>query len=307
MRKTWLLAGILGLACLSGLSHADTVYLLNGGVIEGRVTRKDGKVYIEKPDGIVIIPEDQIDYIEPKRTILDDYEDRLKEIAKKADGQGESYAQLGQWCAENKLKNQTQFSLKKALELDPDNATARTALGYAKYDGRWMTLDEINQVRGLVKHKESWVTPEAKSDLEKLEAATKYENAKAENERLRLQRAEAELQAANAKADAALAETEALREQYKYRDGYGGYGGVVYVRPGGGHKPPVEKPVVLGPGDRATITDANPINGTKYTKPDGTSAKVLTIYREGAPPVTRPLYGEAPQIIDPNAPPAPKK
>jgi hypothetical protein len=112
-------------------------------------------------------------------------------------------------------------------------------------------------------------------------------------------RAEAELQAANAKADAAMAEVEALREQYRDRDYYG-YGGGAII--GSGHsKPAPEKPIVLGPGDRATITDFNPLNGVKYTKPDGTTAKILTVYREGAPPVTRPIYSNTPpQIIDPS-------
>lgn len=304
MRGGKLTVLVLMLALAAGTARADIVYLLNGGQIEGKVTRRDGKVYIEQPDGVVIVSEDEVDYIEPKATPLEIYGEKLKAIAAQADGQAEAYAQLGKWCGENKLKNQAQASYKKAVELDPDNATARTALGYVKYDNKWMTLDELNQARGLVKHKENWVTPEAKADLEQLEAATKYEQAKSENERLRLQRAEAELQAANAKADAALAETEALREQYRYRDNYGGYGGVVVIKPPS--KPQPEKPIVLGPGERATITDANPINGQKYTKPDGTSAKVLTIYREGAPPVTRPLYGEAPQIIDPNKPAPPK-
>lgn len=301
MRISIPIFAVLILGFCAANAHADTVFLRNGGRVEGKVTRKDGKLHIEQPDGVVIVDESDVDYIEPHKTPIELYEDKLGEIAQLPDGQGDAFAKLGQWCAENRLKSQALSAYKKAVQIDPDNLQARTALGYAKYDGKWMTVEDINAARGLVKHKDSWVTPEAKADLEKLEAATKYEQAKAQTEKLRMERAEAELQAANAKADAALAEVEALKEQYRDRDYYG-YGGVI-VYGSGHHKPQPEKPIVLGPGDRATITDANPINGAKYTRPDGTTAKVLTIYREGAPPVTRPIYGATPpQIIDPNKP-----
>ncbi|MBI3830648.1 MAG: hypothetical protein HY291_14095 [Planctomycetes bacterium] len=299
MRISMPVMAVLVLSLCAASSHADTVFLRNGGRVEGKVTRKDGKLHVEQPDGVVIVDEADVDFIEPHKTPIELYEDKLGEIAQMADGQGEAFAKLGQWCAENRLKTQALSAYKKAVQIDPDNLQARTALGYALFEGKWMTVEDANLARGLVKHKDAWVTPEAKVDLEKLEAATKFEQAKAETERLRMARAEAELQAANAKADAAMAEVEALKEQYRDRDYYG-YGGVAII--GSGHsKPAPEKPIVLGPGDRATITDFNPLNGVKYTKPDGTTAKILTVYRIGAPPVTRPIYSNTPpQIIDPN-------
>jgi len=291
---------LAALALSAGIAHADIVYLLNGGTLEGKVTKKDGKVYIERHDGLVVISADQVDYIEAKKTDFELYLERFKELKLDAEGAGQKYADLGQWAAERNFKTQAEVCYRKAIEADPNQDAARAALGYVKYDGRWMPFDEAQKARGFVKHKDAWVTPEAKSDLEKLEAATALEKAKAESERLRLARAEAELQAAHAKADAAQAQVDALREEIRYRDGYGGY--PIYGFPRRSGKPAFDKDIVLGPGDKATVTNANPVNGALYTKPDGTTARVLTIYRPDGTVVTRPIYTEPPKIIDPSKP-----
>ena len=300
MSRIGWLACVAFLAFPACVARADWVYLFNGGILEGKVTQKDGKVYIERHNGLVVIPAEQVDRIEQKKTDFEIYLERFQVLAPDQEGAGQKFAELGQWAAERDFKAQAETCYRKAIEASPDNELARAALGYVRYNGAWMGFGEAQKARGLVRHGDAWVTPEAKADLQKLEAATELERARAESERLRLRRAEAELQAANAKADAAQAQIDALRDEIRYRDSYGGYPVAVYPR----HNAPTafDKDIVLGPGDRATVTDANPINGAIYTKPDGTTARVLTIYRKNAPPVTRPIYTEPPKIIDPNKP-----
>ena len=60
------------------------------------------------------------------------------------------------------------------IELEPDHAEARRALGYSRIDGQWTTQDELMTKRGLVKYKGQWKYPQEIEILEnkrKLEAA----------------------------------------------------------------------------------------------------------------------------------------
>jgi DNA replication initiation complex subunit (GINS family) len=48
----------------------------------------------------------------------------------------------------------------KIIAAEPDHEEARTALGYQRHQGKWLTQDEINEAQGLVRHKGKWMTPE---------------------------------------------------------------------------------------------------------------------------------------------------
>lgn len=252
------LALALLLAC--GAASADIVYLTNGRSIEGKVTVKGDKVIVQKPDGVVILDASKVDHIEKKESLVEAYEKQLAAMTEaektdKAETAAAKFAELGQWARSRDMDNQAEACFRKAVELDADNAAARAALGYAKHDGKWMTESEIQQARGMVRHGDAWVTPEAKADLERLQALTELERTRAEIERLRLERAALE------KERAELAREE-QGDVYPYRS-YGGviYGGYVisgsgYARPPHTHRPPATR---SGPGvytDRAS-PDAN--------------------------------------------------
>ncbi len=62
--------------------------------------------------------------------------DKGKDFAKK-------FVELASWCAKNGLKDEAAANHKSAVEYDPDNATARKALGYEKEkNGPWLSADE---------------------------------------------------------------------------------------------------------------------------------------------------------------------
>ncbi|MCC7018096.1 MAG: hypothetical protein IT564_12950 [Rhodospirillales bacterium] len=234
----WALGLALLLSC--GAATADIVYLTNGRSIEGKVTVKDGKVIVEKPDGVVILDASKVDRIEKKESLVEAYEKQLAAIDEKAGGAAAKFAELGQWARSRDMDNQAEACFLKAIELDADHAAARAGLGYTKHDGKWMTEDELQQARGMVRHGDAWVTPEAKADLERLQALTELERTRAETERLRLERAELE------KERAELAREE-QGDVYPYRS-YGGviYGGYVvsgsgYPRPPHTHRPPATR------------------------------------------------------------------
>ena len=53
------------------------------------------------------------------------------------------------------------------IELDPNHAEARHALGYSQLDGQWVTRDEVMIQRGYVKYKGKWMLPQEKELIEK--------------------------------------------------------------------------------------------------------------------------------------------
>ena len=50
--------------------------------------------------------------------------------------------------------------MRRILELDPNHAGARSALGYSKFDGQWKTQDEVMTERGYVEYKGRWRLPQ---------------------------------------------------------------------------------------------------------------------------------------------------
>jgi len=79
-----------------------------------------------------------------------------------AEGQWE----LAQWCRERRLITQRQTHLRRVIELAPDHADARRALGYSQVDGQWATREEVMTKRGYVRYKGQWKLPQEVELLE---------------------------------------------------------------------------------------------------------------------------------------------
>ena len=89
------------------------------------------------------------------------------------------------------------------------------------------------RARGLVRHKDIWVTQEAKQDLARLEAAKQIEETRVEIERLKLQQIQARADVERARAESDRARAWLYNRGYNNGYGYGnGYGTVYY---GGGY------------------------------------------------------------------------
>jgi len=197
MRIAILLAALSFVAI--GNARADLVYLTNGNVMEGRVTEKDGKVIIETANGTIVLASERVERIEKKDSVLDEYDKRSAGIDPNAEGAAGKFAALGNWCAANGLHNQALLAWRRTLEIEPDNNAARTGLGFVKFDGRWMSFDEAQAARGMVKHGEVWVTPEANADLERLDSQKEIERLRVEQERLKLAQIQAQADAESAR------------------------------------------------------------------------------------------------------------
>lgn len=73
-----------------------------------------------------------------------EYARRFRALDKK---DAEGFAKLGVWCAERKLKTYAKLCFKKALRIDPQNATANRANGKVEFRGKWLDPSEVEQIR----------------------------------------------------------------------------------------------------------------------------------------------------------------
>ncbi len=145
---------VLAATC-AGQLCADILHLENGGKVEG-IVKDAGKNYeVETITGLSTISKDQVLMYERKECILNKYYEAAAKV--KADDV-EGHFALALLCKEGKWTSKMRFELNKVIELNPDHERARAELGHVKYEGKWMTRDEMYQAKGYVKFEGQWVS-----------------------------------------------------------------------------------------------------------------------------------------------------
>jgi hypothetical protein len=145
--------------------NADTVVLVSGRKLEGRVEDHDGAmISVEMKYGTVRIPRKQVARIEKNETLMDRYREEMNRARASGERAAQAFFELAAWCADNDMPNQRLEALAAAVASDPDHEGAREALGYVKHEGRWVSRDERNGMLGLVRFEGRWVPPEARDD-----------------------------------------------------------------------------------------------------------------------------------------------
>jgi HEAT repeats len=140
-------------------TRADVLELKNGGRIEGQlIDANDGdqsSYMIETADGgRMTIARSEVARVVPQSKDEEEYQRRARAAADTVD----AHWDLAQWCREKNLRNAYREQLAHILELDPQHAEARQALGYQKVNGQWMLRDDIMAARGLVLYDGKYVT-----------------------------------------------------------------------------------------------------------------------------------------------------
>lgn len=136
--ETRLLCGLLlmaVLALLSPLAAGDVLYLRTGGTVEGEILEQTEEVYrLRTSLGIVSVPVASVLRVDPAPSPFAEYDRRREQAPDSAEGQ---FA-LAQWCDSVGMRAEKRKHLLRVIELDPEHAGARAALGYVRINGLWV-------------------------------------------------------------------------------------------------------------------------------------------------------------------------
>lgn len=198
----------LFLPCSVALLRADDVYLKNGGVLSGKVVYGKDKIYLEQADGVITLEESNVLNVEERRTLLHEFDERFSELNKNPTVSAAEFTHLGDFAHRNRMRSRSITAYKKALQLDPGFEAAGIALGYRLVKGKWLPLEEAAQILGLVKNKETWVTPELNERLIQIQAQAAADRARADLERQKLDLVRNELALAAAQREKAEADRD---------------------------------------------------------------------------------------------------
>ncbi len=114
---------------------ADIFHLESGGTLEGQLlSAADGHYTIRTTVGLIRIPILSVKRVEVADTPFEEYDARVQRAADTPADQ----TSLAEWCDEQGLRTEARRHWQRALELDPDYAPARRALGYVRVGELWV-------------------------------------------------------------------------------------------------------------------------------------------------------------------------
>ena len=156
---------------------ADVIRLNNGGELRGQIDRStlrsNSKSFtIETLSGaVVIVDRKHLQFIVRRPLMVEEYETRAKSTPDSV----EAHRKLADWCSEHRLAEQHTECLRRIVNLEPENESARLALGFTKYHGKWMTKDDIKRAQGFVKHRGRFITTQEHALIMKSDAQRELE------------------------------------------------------------------------------------------------------------------------------------
>jgi uncharacterized protein YkwD len=165
MRRS-IFALVVGVTILAaaGLAVGDIIKLNTGGRIVGKIVEEDEtRIIVQTPTGRTEIMREDIESIERGGDPVDIYKQHLKMID---DSSAKDHYQLGLWCKENKLADEYEKHMLRAIELDPKFDAPHKELGYEFYRGKWMTYEDACTAKGWVKYEGRYYPPETAKRLE---------------------------------------------------------------------------------------------------------------------------------------------
>jgi hypothetical protein len=168
-----------GLA-IAPAARGDVFKLKSGGEVRGELANPDEsprEKYIVRPfaGGEVTLEAAVVAQVVHQRPNQVEYEKEKLKLADTVDDQWK----MAEWCRENKLEVDRKTHLKRIIELDPDHADARKALGYMRVGERWLTVEEKKKEEGMVLHRGKdgvrWVPAQQLQVIKQREAEEKLQ------------------------------------------------------------------------------------------------------------------------------------
>jgi len=225
------LAAALVVTAVASVAGADEVWLRGGGKIAGEIVEeRSDAVVLEVGPGRIALPRGAVSRIVRNGSDLGSFRQRA---ARLAHDDIAGWLALAHWARDRDLLTQAREAFEHVAGLDPGNEQAQRGLGRVSVGGRWLTADEANAARGLVRFEGSWLSPAERAAILEERAATAA---------ARAADAEAAARVREAEARARAAEAEARRAEAEARQDTETDGGIPYPYVFGGG------PIVYGPG-----------------------------------------------------------
>lgn len=178
MPTSWkpLLLAAFGCCLTPQPACADLVRLKTGGELRGKVLKATdaAPVTVETQSGArVTVAAEAVEFVTPRPAVLEEHETRTRRTPETVEGQLE----LAEWCRLKGLTSQRAEHLQRVIELEPDHAKARAALGHVWQEGQWVDRDELMASQGYVKYKGKYITTLEMELIEKTEDEVAAEKA----------------------------------------------------------------------------------------------------------------------------------
>jgi hypothetical protein len=170
---------ILVCVCNAGFAcRAEVFVLTSGGRISGELLNRQEnprKQYLVKVagEGQITLAASQVEHVLNRRPEEEEYDKIRPAYPDTIEGQWA----LAEWCRQQKLPVERETHLKRIIELDPNHAGARRALGYVQIEGQWTTQDALMIERGYKRYKNRWMLQQ---QIDLIEDKAKLENAQQE-------------------------------------------------------------------------------------------------------------------------------
>src|SRR5688572_11679702 len=145
------------LATFASPALADEVVLRNGHKVVGIQREENDRIIVETGYGTVSFPRDEVVSVTKGETAMHAWPIRYAEVEKSTNAS--DFTKLAAWARENAMPRYVDGLMRRAVELDPNNAEAREALGFVRHKDKWVTRAELRQQQGQVQDGGRWVTP----------------------------------------------------------------------------------------------------------------------------------------------------
>lgn len=154
---------LLALVLVGALSaRADLIIFQDGRTLEGEVIKEERDHYIIKGRfGKTRVDKREVKEIRKVKSPRQQVETKWKDLEKSTKRSDSSKLfELAKFAEEHRLKAFALKIHKRNVELDPDHAGSRKALGHVRYLGQWIPFERKMKLEGKVKVGDRWVSQE---------------------------------------------------------------------------------------------------------------------------------------------------
>ncbi len=172
--KRFLLTSIFLLFSLV-FSFSDEIIKKNGDIHKGDIIHQDDtkvrlQITVGSGKAAIDIPVSEIKEIKKGKTEREKKEAEFESRFEKSGDNIETLIELAEWARLNRLATSRRKVFRKILKLNPEHKEARLELGYVKYEGKWVTLEEKMLAQGKVFFRGRWIDEKVRDDILRTEA-----------------------------------------------------------------------------------------------------------------------------------------